>query len=59
MSTFPHLSALPPISSSYTLFVLLQVNMEELYCFDAATKLFSKCEVKTVGKPRDPVLRIR
>lgn len=36
-----------------------KVDMKELYCFDAATKVLSKCEVTTVGKPRDPVLRIR
>jgi len=30
-----------------------------VYCFQASSRTLSRCEVKTIGKPKDPVLRIR
>jgi hypothetical protein len=36
-----------------------RLQMDEVYCFQASTKTLSRCEVRTIGKPKDPVLRIR
>jgi hypothetical protein len=34
-------------------------QLDEVYCFQASTRTLARCEVKTIGKPKEPVLRIR